>query len=1173
VAVDPASGDLYVADNGNGVVDKFDSSGHFLSFFSPAGLGVPAPAGSFAPSGVAVDAAGNVYVADKASSVVDEFTPAGAYTGTQFGAGVISGPTGVAVDAAGDVFVASGFSELFEFGPTGTCLNGCAPVDTGGTFGATFDPASGHLFVLDTGYVAEYDSSGALVDQFGQGYLTDPFGLAVNDTTGNLYVSDVASTTASIFGPLATPPDVAVAPATNVQATSATLNGTVNPNSTAITDCHFEYVDGADYNPSAPDPYSAGKTASCAATPSGSTPVAVSAAVSGLAPGTLYHFRLEASNASATVDGSDQTFATGAGIDREWVSAVSGTDATLNALVNPNASDTTYHFEYGTSTGYGTSVPVPDADIGSGTSDVSVTRQLTGLQAGTTYHYRIVTNDGLIVDGADHTFTTFSLPGPAQTCPNNQYRTGPSASLPDCRAWEQVSPDDKNGLDAWKFAVGTTPAQAAADGNGLMYTSLNTYIASAAGSALPDAYLAARSSTGWQTANVSPPTPQPGPPGAFLVDYVYSPDLSQAVYEVPDEPLAPGAEANVTNLFLRHSDGTFSLITTAPRSQGCPPGNPFGPLCFQFNGMTSFAGASADYGHVIFEANDCLTPDAPCGQVNNLYQEAGGQVSLVGYLPDGAVAQGSQPGSGQTAYLTSWYFAQDIAHAISADGSRIFFQAAADGGQPDPAQSGLTELYERINGSSTVEVSAPAPGSTPANSTPEPALYWGASKDGSLVLFTSPAELTTDANTGSGNAGNDLYEYNTSNSSLTDLSVDTNPADAATGANVQGVVGSSADGSYVYFVADGQLVPAQGVDGQPNLYLYHSGRVSFIGTLSPNDANDWTNRRIHLTSYVTPDGRHLALTSTLPLTDYDNTDQNTGQPDTEVYEYGADTGQLVCGSCDPTGAEPVGNALIEPPNIGNSGRTASAFYQPRVLSDDGGRLFFMSLDTLTPGAGSSHLKVYEYEHGAVSLLGAATGEDDLFLDASASGSDVFIRSRDQLVPGDQDQLNDVYDARVGGGFPAATTTAPCEGDACHGAPTAAPPLPVAATVRFDAPGNVATSTAFTGTAHVLRHTVSGDAFAITVSVPAAGTIAVSGDWVKGVRRSVSHAGSYRLIVNLTEGARRTLARRKHLPVTVTVRYLAGSGTPSAVTVHATFAARAKRRRAADSHRQAARRPR
>jgi predicted lipoprotein with Yx(FWY)xxD motif len=65
----------------------------------------------------------------------------------------------------------------------------------------------------------------------------------------------------------------------------------------------------------------------------------------------------------------------------------------MKGTVNPYGLETTYHFEYGTTTGYGTSLPVPDADVGSGQAGVPVSQTVTGVQPSTTYHYRLVANN------------------------------------------------------------------------------------------------------------------------------------------------------------------------------------------------------------------------------------------------------------------------------------------------------------------------------------------------------------------------------------------------------------------------------------------------------------------------------------------------------------------------------------------------------------------------------------------------------------------------------------------------------------------------------------------------------------------------------------------------------------------------------------------------------------
>ena len=103
------------------------------------------------------------------------------------------------------------------------------------------------------------------------------------------------------------------------------------------------------------------------------------------------------------------------------------------------------------------------------------------------------------------------------------------------------------------------------------------------------------------------------------------------------------------------------------------------------------------------------------------------------------------------------------------------------------------------------------------------------------MFFTSDVELTNDAQTGPEDNAPNLYEYDVETKQLTDLSVDELTAKGKgdpEGADVLGLVTASEDGSYVYFVAEGKL--AEGAtSGQPNMYLHHAGRTSFIATLAP----------------------------------------------------------------------------------------------------------------------------------------------------------------------------------------------------------------------------------------------------------------------------------------------------------------------------------------------------
>jgi hypothetical protein len=673
-------------------------------------------------------------------------------------------------------------------------------------------------------------------------------------------------------------------------------------------------------------------------------------------------------------------------------------------------------------------------------------------------------------------------------CPNAQFRSGASEHLPDCRAYEQVSPVEKYGQDAAALQP-LEPAQSAPCEEGepctLAYMNVGAAFDGALGNELPDAYLATRGSNGWQTTPLSPPTLQAPANSNARVSYAFSDDISQAVLRVPLQQLTEGAPAGVYNLFLRNASGGYSLVTTVAPPE--PPPSACGN-CFEGEDVPAFAGASGDFAHVLFEANDSLIPGAPAGGVDNLYEATAGHLSLVGVLPDGSIPpHGATAGGG---IEVGDEHAHELEHAISQDGSHVVFEADADGGLPDPEQNSMTELYDRIHGSTTVEVSAPAPGARPGECetrggvcNAEPAQFWGASADGAFVYFTSKASLTKQSFTGMEasepeppeNPGNDLYRYSVATGELTDLTVDTTDED---GAGVLGVAGSSQDGSYVYFVADGKL--ASGAEsGKPNLYVWYesaegTSSVSFIATLAPpseaeaenvealrlgsafqysSDVEDWSSRPTASQAYVTPDGRHLAFMSVEPLTGYDNDDEEDGEPDHEVFEYSAETGTLVCASCDPGGTAPLGSAFL---GAKLSERVSTPFHQPRSSSDDGTRLFFTSPDPLVPGLSGGSEKVFEYEEGAPRLIsGTEGGGSSVFLDASASGSDVFFATREQLVPADKDGLVDVYDARVDGGILALAEPMPCQGGACREPLTSAPSFSVPLSASFAGVGNLA----------------------------------------------------------------------------------------------------------------------
>ena len=198
----------------------------------------------------------------------------------------------------------------------------------------------------------------------------------------------------------ASAPTASTGPVTTVGPTTATVSGSVNPNGTATT-WYVEYGTSTSY----------GSKTTSASAGSGTGGVAVSPTLTGLTPGTSYHYRVVATSSAGTAQGADGLLMTSPApqVVTGGASNVTPTSATLNGTVNPSSRATSWYFEYGTSTSYGTKTPAKDA--GSGTSPVAVSAPVTGLTSGRTYHFRLVgTSDAGTSRGADQTFLASAAP-------------------------------------------------------------------------------------------------------------------------------------------------------------------------------------------------------------------------------------------------------------------------------------------------------------------------------------------------------------------------------------------------------------------------------------------------------------------------------------------------------------------------------------------------------------------------------------------------------------------------------------------------------------------------------------------------------------------------------------------------------------------------------------------
>jgi DNA-binding beta-propeller fold protein YncE len=783
----------------------------------------------------------------------------------------------------------------------------------------------------------------------------------------------------------------------------------------------------------------------------------------------------------------------------------------LQAPVNPDGSDTHYHFEYGSSS---CTVPsactaTPEVDVGAGFGDQQASVLLPGLAAGL-YHYRVSARSAL---GTAHSAEqTFSI-------------SAPTDGLLDNRAWEMVSPPNKDGAEPVGITAVGGLVQASEDGDAIGYTADGPIPADQQpeGSRSPEEaeILSSRSPQGWLTRDLA--TPNEKGSGAntngaqeyqffstslalALVQPFFqleksdaferpplSPPLSpkeeghqqKTIYLRDDAPLAPDAAEAASFETAKHNGelmqpinpGYLALVDEA----NAPGGEEFGGG--EEAGL-EFLGATPDLSHVLFASKKA----AP-----GLYEWGPSRSpQLVSVLPNGVPA-GNRPNQLRLATISA-------RHEISNDGTRVFWRGE---------EAGVLHLFVRDTArQETLQLDAVRGGSGVGKETP---VFQTASADGSKVFFTDEQRLTAGSKASKGEPDLYVFELGAPGSplsgSLTDLTPEGIGGEAAdvlanqeSERGAGGVLGAGEDGSDVYFVANGALVRgasrgdcAVAAEPEPppppgttcNLYVSHYNGTDWdsprlVAMLSAEDAPDWqaiesTTDLAAETSRVSPSGEYLAFMSDRSLTGYDNADatpagEAEGAHDEETYLYNASSERLVCASCNPSGARPKGvfDEGAGPNNTDGIGLLVDrletwssrfspisdhwlagsvpgwtgvgiehSFYQSRYLTDNG-RLFFTSPDHLVPSATSDKEKVFEYEPdglgschseaGCVGLVSSGNSEhESAFLDASASGNDVFFLTQARLAPQDVDTNFDIYDAHV------------CEASSpCPPAPSAAP---------------------------------------------------------------------------------------------------------------------------------------
>jgi hypothetical protein len=730
----------------------------------------------------------------------------------------------------------------------------------------------------------------------------------------------------------------------------------------------------------------------------------------------------------------------------------------VTGVVDPVGADTRAFIEYGPvscAADPSACATTPVEDLGEGFGDRQLNVQLAGLAPGS-YHMRLVaSNSFATVQGAEQEFAVAAV----------------QSGLPDGRGWEMVSPVSSDGAEAEALTREGGAVQAAASGEAMAFVADGPMGSEGEvqGSRNPEftQVVSVRTAGGWVSQDISTPNtagrgilpgyppeyqlfseslalsllqPFPaGPNASAWAEPALSPPESQAekqlagegqnyqektVYERDDAPIEPQASeaasyaAASANGAVMGNAGFLAVVDEADALGvlGTKPAS--GPW---FGGGASsgleLLSGTPDLSHVVLRSYRA----AP-----GLYEwslESG--LEPVSVLPEGEQASEVTLGGPE---------GSDVSHAISDDGSRVFWTTV---------RGEEAHLYVRDSQTGeTLQLDKILSGS--GAGTPD-ATFQTASADGSRVFFTDTQRLTANSQAGivAGVPRPDLYVFELNHSAplsgtLRDLTPEGLEGESAdvlvSGAGHVlggGVLGASEDGSYVYFVANGALAPGasqgdcttaeeQSAGRHCNLYVLHfdgSGwePARLIAVLSNEDAPDWggvgsPGDPAYTTARVSPDGRYLAFMSRERLTGYDNEDQTSKTPgeriDEEVFLYDAASETLACASCDPSGERPEG--VLDPGESGEGGAGEGlgllvdrigiwgagdlkvdhwlagsipgwdaialdrALYQPRYLSNQG-RLFFNSPSMLVPASTASKEKVYEYEPAAVGSCTSAGG--------------------------------------------------------------------------------------------------------------------------------------------------------------------------------------------------------
>jgi hypothetical protein len=773
-----------------------------------------------------------------------------------------------------------------------------------------------------------------------------------------------------------TAPSVSIDPVTGIGGSTAFFSGLVNPNAPGDSEdepqdpafdagWHFDCVPGCG-------------SVSGPAVAADDDPAPVSGKASGLLPNTEYTVTLHGSNLGGE-DSEEASFKTDAvppEIGSRPSVPLSASSVRLRGYVNPrNSTVTECRFAWGANGAFDQSAPCEPMPT-NGNSPVEVAATITGLKANTQYSFHLIaTSAAGTSQGPDRAFAPFAPPStsPEGPLPGQGF-------LPHDRAWEMVSPPDKNGGD---IASDTRRTRAASDGSAIGFISLVGF-GDVAGTNVVTDYLSVRSGTpgtnGWATHAVTPPLKATSLQQLFanmqpLYVGEYADDLSRGVFYSPVTPLTEDPNVvNAKNLYRRADlrtpgAGTYDLLTACPL---CEKTETELPAASEITRLTPMlAAATPDLERIIFETERRLTEDTPeAANRVRLFEWANGEVKLAGRIPvspavscddvagppcvasDSSLAgQGAGIPSGNTGashvpYLTP--------HTISdgSDGhSHVFFTWPTNSsGTATQTSSSEGKLYVRTDGHETAQMNV---SERTILDEFQPARFWDAAADGTRAFFTSGQALTENAQPGVTNLY--MYDVNSVNDETQRLTVSASAGTYKLSFGLDTTADIAFDATAAQLEAALEALPSINAGG---------GSVTVSG--GPGDEAGSNPYAIVFS------GGPLEETDQPLITIAPGTTPLSGGAGAEVVPWSRGGGRLTLLNVD------------EQPEDGNDFRTLIG------SSEDGSYAYFLSGGQLIEGGPPIDNGIYAWHEGTLALAGSMPNRNPLNNEQATSGSNYVL---------------------------------------------------------------------------------------------------------------------------------------------------------------------------------------